>query len=311
MRQNWLVLLALFLLVLPAPTRADRQENVDAIVRRIRETLEAARNSPDWLKSYKLVQQNIRDLENTLRYGGKVRGNPVREHWLQLKERQAQLKAEWKILCDTQEALEKARRKQSRQTLNDIVGEMIQKFDLALNPSSALGTWDAASTENLEVIKRDFQSLHSLEQAIKLIEVYKKNLRPAIHDCNERLYALQPLTKQYQDVARGLPTAAEVATAPTPGPPANIDGEWSCSINGLAGTLKFSGGSASLYLDRGRWETLTDFSFGGDTVRFVRPLRDLGPYEQVYTGKLTSPKALVGTFDCASGRGQPWSASRK
>lgn len=31
--------------------RADRQEKVDAIVRRIRETLDAARNSPDWSRA--------------------------------------------------------------------------------------------------------------------------------------------------------------------------------------------------------------------------------------------------------------------
>lgn len=46
-------------------------------------------------------------------------------------------------------------------------------------------------------------------------------------------------------------------------------------------------------------------------MRFVRPLPDLGPYEQIYTGKLTSPGTLEGTFDCASGKGQKWSATRK
>lgn len=174
---------------------AGQQENVDYIIGRIRTSLFASLNAADWQAKYSLVDKNIDDLKNTLRYGGKITSNPVKEYHAQLSAMMEERREEFQLYCDMQAKLQTERNKAANQAINDVGMEMIGR--LTSPKPGILSPITQARTKNAEVIKNDFKQLKTIDDAMRQLEGYKKSILPSIHEVRDRKHALEPILARF------------------------------------------------------------------------------------------------------------------
>ena len=196
-RRNLLGVAALALcgLALGGPALAAQQDNVDAIIARIRETLEGSLDRPDWPARYALAKLNIEDLKKTLAFGGKITSNPVAAYRARLQSMLDERAAAFKVYLDTQTKLEHLRKIEARGAVADVGAEMISKL-MSPKPSAG-GVLSSFSTHNASVIRQDFARLKTYDDGIKTIDGYIASILPSIHDIEQRRNALGPLVSAY------------------------------------------------------------------------------------------------------------------
>ncbi|MBS0409369.1 MAG: hypothetical protein JSR86_05600 [Proteobacteria bacterium] len=270
-------LLALAATALAGPALADQQANVDAIIARIRDTLEGSMDQPDWPRRYALAKMNIEDLKKTLAYGGKVSSNPVAAFRAKLQGMLDERSAAFKVYLDTQTKLEHLRKTEARGAVADIGAEMIAK----LTPKPGWGTVASSfGTHNASIIRQDFARLKTYEQGIKVIDGYIQSILPSIHDIEQRRNALGPLVSAYAALTQ-----------------AGFDGTYVGSFHGGgAGKITFTVKGAQVLSG-----TISGSS-GGDPVlgHFSGTISPDGTITTTLSGTLTdSSAAKLGSFPFA------------
>lgn len=272
-----LAALSVGVLAAAGPALADQQGNVDAIIARIRDTLEGSMDQPDWPRRYALAKMNIEDLKKTLAYGGKVSSNPVAAFRAKLQGMLDERSTAFKVYLDTQTKLEHLRKIEARGAVADIGAEMISK----LTPKPGWGTVASSfGTHNASIIRQDFARLKTYEQGIKVIDGYIQSILPSIHDIEQRRNALGPLVSAYAALTQ-----------------AGFDGSYVGAFHGGgAGKITFTVKGAQVLSG-----TISGSS-GGDPVlgHFSGTISPDGTITTSLTGTLTdSSAAKMGSFPFA------------
>lgn len=187
----------MFSLLFPSITYAN-QNNVDYLLSVISKGVAA--------KKWKTVEMNIVDMGKLLyqdieisKLTVKVKSNPIGERLTKVQQRLNEIKAEYKIFNDAYLHYLKARKIKSKEAINDIGVEMINKLSLigGVSTGGKLTPGFAASNKNAKIIAADLKSIKSLDAMGKYIIIKMDSLKPATREAQAERTELDKLNTKF------------------------------------------------------------------------------------------------------------------
>jgi len=187
----------MFSLLFPSITYAN-QNNVDYLISVISKGVAA--------KKWKTVDANIKDMGKLLyqdieisKLNVKVKSNPIGERLTKVQQRLNEIKAEYKIFNDAYLHYLKARKIKSKEAINDIGVEMINKLSLigGLSTGGKLTPAFAASNNNAKIIAADLKSIKTLDALGKYIIIRMDSLKPATREAQAERTELDKLNTKF------------------------------------------------------------------------------------------------------------------